>query len=126
MKESFRWHLHPQNLHPRRRVCWHLHPQNRRFILWKLWDDALQFSSKVIKNEIVVDKRTSLLRSITLIDTNASATTRYRCFSVLQWKTVAKSSFPSILVSLQNETGSLVPLLTCGRTTLTLKFRHFQ
>ena len=64
----------------------------------------------LIQDEVVGDKRTSLLRSVTLNETNAaSATTCYRSFSKLQWKTVVKSSFQSISISLRNETGSLVP-----------------
>ena len=78
----------------------------------------------LIQDEAVGDKRTSLLRSVTLNETNASATTCYRSFSKLQWKTVVKSSFQSISISLRNETGSLVPFLARGRTTLKIKFRH--
>ena len=80
----------------------------------------------LIQDEVFGDKRTSLLRSVTLNETNASATTCYRSFSKLQWKTVVKSSFQSISISLRNETGSLVPFLARGRTTLTLKFRHIS
>ena len=45
---------------------------------------------ELIQDEVVGDKRTSLLRSVTLNETNASATTCYRSFSKLQWKTVVK------------------------------------
>ena len=47
----------------------------------------------------------------------------YRTFGNLQWRRVVKSSIESILVSLRNETGHLIPFLSRGRTNLTLHFR---
>ena len=78
----------------------------------------------LVQNEILGGKGTSLLRSITLTGNVESATAVcYRSFAKLQWKDVVKSSFQSITVSLRNETGDLVPFLSRGRTSLTLKFR---
>ena len=80
----------------------------------------------LVQNEVLGDKGTSLLRSITLThyddnDKRVSAVS-YRSFAKLQWKHVVKSAFQSITVSLRNEMGSLVPFLSRGRTSLTLKF----
>ena len=81
----------------------------------------------LVQNEDLGDKGTSLLRSITLThdddnDRGVSAVSN-RSFAKLQWKDVVKSAFQSITVSLRNEMGSLVPFLSRGRTSLTLKFR---
>ena len=81
----------------------------------------------LVQNEVLGDKGTSLLRSITLTHDNDNdkrvSAVSYRSFAKLQWKDVVKSAFQSIIVSLRNEMGILVPFLSRGRTSLTLKFR---
>ena len=47
----------------------------------------------------------------------------YQSFAMLQWKSVVKSTFQSISITLRNETGALIPFQAVGRTWLTLQFR---
>ena len=81
----------------------------------------------LVQNQVLGDKGTSLLPSITLTHDNDNhrgvSAVSYRSFAKLQWKDVVKSAFRSKTVSLRNEMGSLAPFLSRGRTSLTLKFR---
>lgn len=47
----------------------------------------------------------------------------YQSFAMPQWKSVVKSTFQSISITLRNETGALIPFQAVGRTWLTLQFR---
>ena len=86
----------------------------------------------LIQDEILGNTFTSLLRTVALIANTEDEENRkgsiisYRSFSNLQWKTVVKSSFQSISITLRDETGQLMPFLSVGRTCLTLKFRQVQ
>ena len=84
--------------------------------------------SDLVQNEILGDSRTALRRAIPLTEKLATGIQQqqqnYRTFGNLQWRCVVKSSIESISVALRNETGQLVPFLSCGRTNLTLHFRQ--
>ena len=83
--------------------------------------------SDLVQNEILGDSRTALLRAIPLTEkltTGIQEQQKYRAFGNLQRRGVVKSSMVSISVALRNETGQLVPLLSRGRTNLTLHFRQ--
>ena len=82
----------------------------------------------LVQNEFSGDSRTALLQAIPLTERPAAGNQQqqqnYRTFGNLEWRRVVKSSIESILVSLRNETGQLVPFLSRGRTNLTLHFRQ--
>ena len=86
----------------------------------------------LIQDEILGNTFTSLLRTVALIANTEDEETRKgsiisnHSLSNLQWKTVVKSSFQSISITLRDETGQLMPFLSVGRTCLTLKFRQVQ
>ena len=78
----------------------------------------------LVQNDTLGDTQTALLRSIPL--DSLSSTNQYirevnhRSFSNLQWKTIYKSQFQSITLTLANEMGQRMPFLSCGRTSITL------
>ena len=73
----------------------------------------------LVQNEILGDTQTALLRAVPLGDNK-----RQRTFTRIQWRRVIKSSIHSLTIALRNEAGSLIPLLSRGRTNLTLQFRQ--
>ena len=77
-----------------------------------------------VQNEILGDSQAALLRVIPLQQNVASsAATCYRTFDKKQLKRLNKSNFQSITISLCDESGQLMPIVTIGRTNITLSFR---
>ena len=74
----------------------------------------------LIQDKILGNTFTSLLRTVALIANTEDEENRkgsiisYRSFSNLQWKTVVKSSFQSISITLRDETRQLMPFLSVG------------
>ena len=81
----------------------------------------------LMQNGILEHKRTALLRTIPLTERSTTGNHQqqnYRRFINLQWLCIVKSRIESASVSLQKETGQLVPFLSRGWTNLTLHFRQ--
>ena len=73
----------------------------------------------LVRNEILGDTQTALLRAVPLGDNK-----RHRTLTRNQWRPLIKCSIHSLTIAPRNEAGGLIPFLSREITNFTLQFRQ--